>query len=190
MKKLHNLVKKLHHLVKNLVKELDSRFRFWRPTFVIFACIAVIFIILKAPQMIDASEIRQFNRDLQNYNVKLQVINENGEDIAEFSVAVADTDYKKMYGLMNLNRLPKDHGMLFPFFRSQVIMMWMKNTRIPLDMLFIDNDNVIVNIKTNAVPYSLEMISSEKEVNKVLEINAHAVSRLGIKVGQKVRILD
>lgn len=174
----------------NLIKKVDLKFKFWRPTLVIFSCIAVILIILKAPQMIDAREIKEFNRDLQNYNVKLQVLNQKDEEVANFFVAVADTKYKKMYGLMNLSRLPKDHGMLFPFFRSQVVMMWMKNTRIPLDMLFIDSEDVIVNIVTNATPYSLDMISSEKEVDKVLEINAFMVDRLGIKVGHKVKIFD
>jgi uncharacterized membrane protein (UPF0127 family) len=79
--------------------------------------------------------------------------------------------------------------MFFPFYKSQVIVMWMKNTQIPLDMIFIDKHDRIVTIKTHAVPCSLDLISSEKEAKKVLEINAGLVERLGIKVGQKVKIL-
>lgn len=159
-----------------------------RATFVIVGCVAVIFIILRTPQAIDAKEFKQFNRDVKNYNVNLEIFDNDAQTIAKFKVAVADNDNKKMYGLMNLDSLPKDQGMLFPFFHSQVVMMWMKNTRIPLDMIFIDSDNQIASIKHNAQPYSIEVISSEKEVNKVLEINGGLSTKLGIKVGQKVKI--
>jgi len=142
------------------------------------------------PQNLDANTIIEFNRDLQNYNVKLQILDQHDKEVAKFSVAIADNDHKKMYGLMKLNSLPKDFGMLFPFFRNQVIAMWMKNTRIPLDMIFIDSDDIIASITTDTEPYSLEIISSEKEVNQVLEINAGLVAKLGIKVGQKIKISD
>jgi uncharacterized membrane protein (UPF0127 family) len=66
--------------------------------------------------------------------------------------------------------------------------MWMKNTRIALDMVFIDKNNQIATIVTNTEPYSLDIISSEKEVKKVLEINAGLVKKFGIKVGQKIKI--
>ncbi len=143
---------------------------------------------MQLPESIDAKEILNFNRDVKNYNVKLQIVDSKSEEIANFLVAVANDEAKKMYGLMNLDKLPQNRGMLFPFFKSQVILMWMKNTRIPLDMIFIDSDNMIATIKTNAKPYSLETISSEKEVKKVLEINGGLVEKLGIKVGQKVII--
>lgn len=152
-----------------------------------FICTAVIFIILKTPQTLDGSKLAGFNRDLKNYNANLQ-ISDGARQVVIFKIAVADTDHKKMYGLMNLDYLPYDYGMLFPSFTSQLITMWMKNTRIPLDMIFIDADDEIATIKTDAKPYSLEIISSEKEVKKVLEINAGLAKKLGIKVGQKVRI--
>jgi len=172
------------------MKKFSSKFDFRRFTFFVFFVIGGIFLILRAPQIIDAREILEFNRDLKNYNAKLQIFNTNNEQIAEFSIAVADDENKKMYGLMNLDKLPQTHGMLFPFFENQVIAMWMKNTRIPLDMLFIDKNNVIANIKIDAKPYSLEIISSEKAVKKVLEINGGLTKKLGIKVGQKIKVLD
>jgi uncharacterized membrane protein (UPF0127 family) len=143
---------------------------------------------LQAPQNIDAKDILQFNRDAKNYNAKLQIIDSDQKEITQFLIAIADSDARKMYGLMNLDKLPQNQGMLFVFAKSEVITMWMKNTRIPLDMLFIDSDNIIANIKTNAKPYSLEVIYSEKEVKKVLEINGGLVKKLGIKVGQKILI--
>lgn len=170
------------------MKKINFKFDLKSCTVVIFSCIVIVFIILQAPQNIDAKEILEFNRDLQNYNAKLQIIDSRSHQVAEFSIAIADSEEKKMYGLMNLDQLPKDFGMLFPFEKSQVIAMWMKNTRIPLDMIFIGEDDAIVNIKTDAVPYSLDIISSEKETKKVLEINGGSVKRLKIKVGQRVRI--
>jgi uncharacterized membrane protein (UPF0127 family) len=166
-----------------------NKFDLKRFTFLLFACAAVLWIIVQTPENLEAEDVVNFNRDLQNYNVKVQIIAPKHGEIAQFSVAVADSEYKKMYGLMNLDRLPENYGMLFPFFTNQVVSMWMRNTHIPLDMLFIDKNNVIVTIKTNAQPYSLDIISSEKEVKKVLEINAGAVEKFGIKTGQKVVIL-
>lgn len=148
------------------------------------------FVIIKMPEKLNAQEILEFNRDPKNYNVKLQIFNQKQVNIAEFMVAVADSEYKRMYGLMKLNSLPEKHGMLFPFHSNKVVFMWMKNTKIPLDMIFLDNKNVIVSIKTDSIPFSLEVISSEKPAKKALEINAGLVKKYGIKVGQQVKILQ
>jgi uncharacterized membrane protein (UPF0127 family) len=176
--------------MKNFIqtlKGLNEKLGRKRLTFLILICLGTILIILQAPQSVDRKEILEFNRDLQNYNVKLQIFENAKSDkkVAEFMVAIADNDEKKMYGLMNLKNLPQEYGMLFPF-PNQVAVMWMKNTRISLDMLFIDKNDIIVTIKTNAEPYSLDLISSEVAVRKVLEINAGMVAKHGIKVGQKV----
>jgi len=173
---------------KIMKKKLNLKLNWQRFTFVVVCLLISLFVILRAPQIIDAKEILEFNRDVKNYNVKLQIIDSENKKLAEFLVAIADDENKKMYGLMNLSKLPDDHGMLFPFFQSKVVLMWMKNTRIPLDMIFIDSNNVIAHIKTNAEAYSTDFISSEKEVNKVLEVNAYSVKKFGIKVGQKIRI--
>jgi hypothetical protein len=170
---------------KKTLQNLSGKIGRKRLTFLILICLGVIFLILQAPQALDRKEVLEFNRDLSNYNVKLQIL-DHDKKLAEFLVAIANDDNKKMYGLMNLKHLPKEYGMLFPF-SNQVAVMWMKNTKIPLDMIFIDKNNVIVTIKTNAVPESLDLISSEVEVTKALEINAGEVQRHGIKVGQKVR---
>jgi uncharacterized membrane protein (UPF0127 family) len=172
------------------MKKFNVKFDVKRFTFVVFTCAIAVWIILQSPQILNGKEILEFNRDLKNYNVKLQILDQKQKQVAEFMVAIADDDYKKMYGLMNLNHLPKENGMLFPFFTSQVITMWMKNTRIPLDMLFIDSDDKIANIKTNAEPYSLEIISSKVEVKKVLEINANLVEKFHIKVGQSIKLSE
>jgi uncharacterized protein len=169
------------------MKKNAKNFNLKRLTFTIFTCLIVILIILQAPKNIDAREILEFNRDPQNYNVKLTIIDSDEKEIAEFLVAVAKTEESRIFGLMNLDKLPKNFGMVFPSKRNEVATMWMKNTRIPLDMIFINENNIIANIKTNTTPYSLDLISSEVKVKKVLEINAGLVEKLGIKVGQKVK---
>jgi uncharacterized membrane protein (UPF0127 family) len=172
------------------MKKFSTKFDLKRCTFFVICGFIAIFIILRAPQVIDAKEILKFNRDLKNYNAKLQILDSDNKKITEFTIAIADDENKKMYGLMNLEELPQTHGMLFPFFKNQIVVMWMKNTRIPLDMLFIDKNNLIANIKINAEPYSLNLISSEKKVKKVLEINGGLSEKLGIKIGQKIKILN
>lgn len=90
-------------------------------------------------------------------------------------------------GLMYRTELAADAGMLFDFKTVQPISMWMKNTYIPLDMAFIDEDGVIVRIAENTTPHSLEEISSGEPVLAVLEVNAGTFARLGIEAGDRVR---
>ncbi len=172
------------------MKNFSMKFDFRRFVFFIFASLITGIIIFNIPQSLDAEELKQFNRDPKNYNVKLQILNQDNKQLAEFKVAVADDDYKKMYGLMNLEYLPPDFGMLFKFNKTMIVTMWMKNTEIALDMIFVDNNGIINTIKSNAKPYSLEVISSEKPVDKVIEINGGLSKKLGIEVGHKIRILQ
>ncbi len=104
-----------------------------------------------------------------------------------FAVELAKTPEQLSFGLMFRRALPRDAGMLFDYARPQQVSMWMKNTRIPLDMLFIDKSGHIVHIRQRAVPGSLEVISSKVPVRGVLELNGGTVSRLGITRGDKVR---
>ena len=161
-----------------------------RFTFFIVGCVVILFIVLQASNNIGASDVTRFNRDLKNYNAKLQIFDRDSKLVASFKIAIAKSDDQKMYGLMNLDNLPKDHGMLFPFKENQVINMWMKNTKIPLDIIFIDGDDEISTIKSDAKINSLELISSEKEVKYVLEINAGLAKELGLEARQKVQILN
>ena len=132
-----------------------------------------------------AHNSQQFNHDPKNYNVKLQIF-DNDKKTTEFLVAIANNSDTREYGLMNLDKLDQKHGMIFIFDSNLVVNMWMKNTLIPLDMIFIDENNIIVNIKEDTKPLSLEIISSQKIVKKVLEINAGLSKKLGIKNGQKI----
>lgn len=104
-----------------------------------------------------------------------------------FSVELADNDERRSYGLMHRDAMPADHGMIFDFKADRGVAMWMRNTRIPLDMLFIARDGRVVNIRERAVPFDETSIPSDGPVRSVLELNGGAVSRLGIKPGDRVR---
>ncbi len=104
-----------------------------------------------------------------------------------FTVEFADSDEKRALGLMFRERMAADAGMLFDFKADQPVAMWMRNTRIPLDMLFIARDGRIVNIRERAVPFSEDSIYSDGPVRAVLELNGGTVARLGLKPGDRVR---
>ena len=87
---------------------------------------------------------------------------------------------------MFVTHLPSDEGMLFPEDKPKIMSMWMKNTLIPLDMLFIDTRGKIVCLLANAKPESLEILSCDKPVKAVLEIGGGEAERRGIKVGDTV----
>ena len=103
-----------------------------------------------------------------------------------FSVELALNDQQRAQGLMFRKDMAPDHGMLFDFGEVRSVSMWMENTILPLDMLFIRADGTISHIHAGAVPYSREVISSGGAVNFVLEINAGRAKALGINVGDKV----
>lgn len=106
----------------------------------------------------------------------------------QFKVELADTPKESELGLMNRSSMPKDHGMIFDFKgRVEPVNMWMKNTLIPLDMLFIDEKGVIVAIAENARPHSLRLVGPGFAVASVLELNGGLVKELGIKTGDKVQ---
>ncbi len=103
-----------------------------------------------------------------------------------FNIRIADTEARQELGLMFQTRLPADEGMLFPQARPRIVTMWMKNTYIPLDMLFIDSHGRIVCLLAMTRPQSLEILSCPKPVKAVLEIGGGEAADRGIRVGDRV----
>ncbi|MAU97813.1 MAG: hypothetical protein CMP81_18350 [Fulvimarina sp.] len=101
-------------------------------------------------------------------------------------VELALTPKDREVGLMNRSEMPADQGMLFRFDETRNVAMWMKNTLIPLDMLFIDDAGKVVTIKTNAQPLSLDVIPSGQPVRYVLELNGGAAARYGVAIGDRL----
>ncbi len=103
-----------------------------------------------------------------------------------FTAEFANTPAQHARGLMFKTRLPERQGMLFDFGRDQEIRMWMKNTLIPLDMIFIQSDGHIHRVEQNTMPESLRFISSNGPVRAVLEMRAGTSKKYGIAAGDRV----
>jgi uncharacterized membrane protein (UPF0127 family) len=105
----------------------------------------------------------------------------------EFRVELADTPAERAKGLMYRKHMPADQGMLFDFHEEGPVMMWMKNTYIPLDMIFVSRRGVVTHVAVNAAPFSEEIITSGGPAYAVIELNAGAASKIGLKPGDEVR---
>jgi uncharacterized protein len=103
-----------------------------------------------------------------------------------FNVEVAETPGQMEQGLMFRRSLAPDAGMLFDFRKPTIATMWMRNTLIPLDMLFVDQQGLIVNIAQRAVPESDQTIAAAAPVRVVIELNGGTAERLGIQPGDRV----
>ncbi len=104
----------------------------------------------------------------------------------EYSVEIAGTNAERAKGLMFRRFLPKNSGMIFLYDKPQVIGMWMRNTYIPLDMVFIAADGTVHRVATHTDPFSTKIVSSEGAVTAVLELNAGEAERIELKPGDCV----
>ncbi|MEO0061750.1 MAG: hypothetical protein RLZZ08_310 [Pseudomonadota bacterium] len=105
----------------------------------------------------------------------------------QFRVEMARTPEQQQMGLMFRKAMGADEGMLFPYAQPRRLSFWMKNTVLPLDIIFIDPDGKVVNVAANAVPYSEEPLSSAGPASAVLELNAGRAAQLGIGPGTAIR---
>jgi uncharacterized membrane protein (UPF0127 family) len=106
---------------------------------------------------------------------------------ALFHVEVANDRASQEKGLMYRRHMAPDAGMLFDFHEPEYVTFWMKNTLLPLDMIFIRPDGTIASIAANAEPRSLKLIKSPEAVRAVLEINGGRAAALGIEPGARVK---
>ncbi len=120
------------------------------------------------------------DRDLEPLSIR------TSEGSHDFRVELAITNDQQATGLMYRRTLAQDAGMLFVYSSVAPVSMWMKNTFIPLDMLFIAADGRITHIAERTVPQSTELIGSNGPVRAVLELNGGTASRFGIKPGDRV----
>ena len=116
---------------------------------------------------------------------QLKIVSDEAEH--SFTVELADDPAEVQAGLMNREALASEAGMLFDFGQPREANMWMKNTLIPLDMLFLDIDGTILAIARDTVPGSLRRINPGVPVKGVLELNAGKAEELGIEPGDTVQ---
>jgi uncharacterized membrane protein (UPF0127 family) len=117
--------------------------------------------------------------------IPLTVTSAEGQ-VHGFVVEVARTPEEQARGLMERQSLAPDRGMLFPYQTPQAVAFWMKNTLIPLDMVFIAPGGRILRIEANTVPLSLEPVGSGEAVEAVLELAGGRSAELGIAAGDRV----
>ena len=115
---------------------------------------------------------------------KLEILTASGTH--EFSVEVMRTEKELERGLMFRRYLPQNRGMLFDFGVERPIMMWMKNTYLPLDMIFINHSGKVVGLAEQAEPLSQKIIPSGAPAYGVLEVNAGTAAKIGLKIGDTV----
>ncbi|MBR1086424.1 DUF192 domain-containing protein [Bradyrhizobium manausense] len=114
----------------------------------------------------------------------LEIVTKNGVQV--FSVEMATTEDEKQTGLMYRKELADGKGMLFDFNPEQEVSMWMKNTYVSLDMIFIGADGRILRIAENTEPLSTKIISSKGPARAVLEVVAGTAQKYGIRPGDRV----
>jgi len=116
---------------------------------------------------------------------RLEIVTATGTH--EFTVEVMRSGPQRERGLMFRRFLPQGRGMLFGFATERPVMMWMKNTYLPLDMIFIGRAGKVVGLAENTEPLSEKMIPSGAPAYGVLEVNAGTASRIGLRIGDSVR---
>lgn len=139
--------------------------------FAVIVLLPITGITQDAPQVLEKSEL---------------VIASSDREFA-FQVELAKTPDERRIGLMHRHQMAPDHGMLFDFGQTAPVAMWMRNTYIPLDMLFIRADGEIANIAHDTVPQSEAILASEGPVRAVLEVPAGTSRLLGIEPGDLVQ---
>ena len=140
------------------------------------AALAVIIVLIVAPAF----------GDTVFKHASLKIETRNGP--LTLDVEVADTDKKREHGLMFRRNLPEKAGMIFLFDDEHTITMWMKNTYIPLDMVFIGDDWRIKHIAREAEPLSTDIIPSVHPTSRVLEIGGGEAAKLGLAPGDTVSL--
>ena len=103
-----------------------------------------------------------------------------------FNIEIASTNGERALGLMYRRELPNNAGMLFLYDPPQPITMWMRNTILSLDMIFIGTDGKVHRIENRTEPFSTDIISSDGTVQGVLEVNAGTAAKIGLKTGDEV----
>lgn len=111
----------------------------------------------------------------------------SGKKTHAFTVEIARTSLQQNRGLMFRTALADDKGMIFPFTETRIASFWMKNTVIPLDIIFVRENGTIENIAANTTPYSTDPVGSTAPVAAVLELRGGLAAQLGIKPGDTVR---
>ena len=148
-----------------------------------FTFILIIFLFLSGQSF----TVVDLDRDLKKSSL---IVSTSKKTCYLLSIWIAHSIKEKARGLMYVRNMPEQSGMLFVYTESDQRSMWMKNTYIPLDIIFIKNSETISSIARDTEPLSLKNIRSIEPVNYVLEINAGMTKKMGIVPNDKVFWFD
>jgi uncharacterized membrane protein (UPF0127 family) len=126
------------------------------------------------------------NQSMSGTPLERSLTIKSGSRTHRFIVEVARSPQEQATGLMNRESLAPDRGMIFPYDPPEMAAFWMKNTLIPLDMIFVRKDGTIARIEANTIPLSLESVPAGEPVAAVLEVAGGRSAELGIGPGDKV----
>jgi uncharacterized protein len=146
------------------------------------ACIAALLALLTFSSVCHAQEAL---RDLSTFR-KTSLEIHSGKQTHMFNIWLAESPEQQQQGLMFVRDLPENGGMLFTANPPRVFTMWMKNTYIPLDMVFIGKDGRIAKIAERTTPHSLDLVSSDTPVAAILEIKGGEAARRALHAGDRV----
>jgi hypothetical protein len=143
----------------------------------------MLMVALSAPATTKAARPEYFVRDFPRAQL---IINTQGHGCVLFDVYVAQSPAQRAQGLMHIEAMGRHEGMIFLYPQEGRISMWMKNTLISLDMLFIDKQSKIVSLHADTVPLAETIIESGTDVVAVIELNAGSINYFGIETGNLV----
>ena len=122
---------------------------------------------------------------------ELQIHNNITDSIvATFNIEIADNDYERQRGLMNRSSMREDQAMLFIFPDTEYRSFFMKNTMIPLDIIYFDQDGKLISVQDNAQPYNETGLPSAAPAMYVLEVNAGLTEKLDLRIGDRITYLE
>lgn len=119
----------------------------------------------------------------------LAFISATGDTITTIAVEIAETETETTTGLMFRKKMDNNQGMIFIFPDEQPRSFWMKNTYLPLDIIYISADSSIVSVQDNTTPYSIESLPSEGPARFVVEVNAGFRDKYSLKKGDRIRFV-
>jgi uncharacterized membrane protein (UPF0127 family) len=149
-------------------------------------CLLCSFILSQCQEPSKRKQVQEQKISFQKEGT-LSIFNEENLELATFNIEIADNPYERQTGLMYRDKLAKENGMLFIFESNQIRNFYMKNTHIPLDLIFIDQNFEILNLHANATPYDTQSISSLFRVKYVFEISGGLSNQIGIQKGMKIK---
>jgi uncharacterized membrane protein (UPF0127 family) len=162
-------------------ERLPRQRRAWMIVLVIIIVLGVVLLLTRNRADTDMPFAPTFKKQGE-----LTFINREDKSIVTIDIEIADDESKREVGMMGRRTMEERQGMLFIFEQEEMASFWMKNTIVPLDMLFINKLGEIVTVCKNTTPFSEQSYSATAPALFVLEVNAGFADRFGIKVGDRI----